>query len=101
MSSAIWILVLLLLQCLIPIAGAQDYITEFTAMDCPALIQQDAGDDQHLVTCGRALVPENRSAPENGSLVNLFVLRIQPKGHSANAPILHLAGDPATPHRLI
>lgn len=84
----------LLFLLLIPKTGAQEHDAIYSEVECPASVQQDAGDDQFRIACGRATLPENRMERENGRSVELFVLRISPAEDIGNAPILHLAGGP-------
>ncbi len=88
---------LLLLLLLLPNAGAQAPVVELVAVVCPGRFLEDAGAKTADLSCSRALMPENRQAPNNGRWVNLFVLRIPPKAEAGNAPILHLSGGPGDP----
>ena len=84
----------MLLLSLVPIAVAQAPVVDYADLACPDHILAQAGAKASHVRCGRALLPEDRHAPENGRRVNLFVLRIQPQSGAENAPILYLAGGP-------
>lgn len=87
----------LLLLLLLPTAGALEPLVEIMAVACPEHFLAEASAMETQISCGRALMPENRQAPDQGRRVNLFFLRIPPVTEVGNAPILHLAGGPGDP----
>ena len=88
----------LLLLLLLPAAGAQESAVEITAVACPERFLADASAMEARISCGRALMPENRQAPDNGRRVNLFFLRIPPvteDGECAHPPFVRWTRRPS------
>ena len=84
----------LLLLLLIATASAEAPAVEYAVVACPDFILAEASAKESAISCGRAFMPANRQAPDEGRRVNLFVLRIAAETDRGNAPILHLAGGP-------
>lgn len=87
-------IIFLLFLLLLSTVGAQDDSAVYRAVECPASVKLNAGDDQFRIACGRASLPENRTERDSSRRVELFVLRIKPIENIGNAPIMHLAGGP-------
>ena len=72
--------------------ASQDYRPAFVSLDCPESLTEQAARPEEI-TCGWLQLPEDRSKPDDNWL-ELFLVRIDSRHHSDNAPLLVLAGGP-------
>ena len=94
MSFTRWRVLCLMLLCLNGIATAQQLEPALMPAACPAKARAIANEHRSTLHCAWFLAPEDRQKQQNGSQVELFVLRILSQEPKGNAPLLHLTGGP-------
>jgi len=87
-------LLLVLFFCVMSPTYAQDYIPEFASDECPYFMQELADDNGLTVWCGYLHVPENRDDIDGGLELELFVLYVESRNETGNAPLVYLEGGP-------